>query len=177
MKIIEALKEQKKIQNSITRNCTAITNYACKLSSEKPIFESDEIQKQEVLSLIQSNQDLTNRFLWLKRCIDHTNLTIKVEFDGIEYTITDLLNLKRSGINFLLSTHKALNDSQALRRLSSMKYLVDKQVQVELLYDEKTKNNQLDRWQTLYDNIDARLEVINATTDLVELDTDLTKIK
>jgi hypothetical protein len=40
--------------------------------------------------------------------------------------------------------------------------------QVVLFYDEKDKIAGLDKWQDLYNNIDSRLEVINATTDLVD---------
>lgn len=171
MKIIEALKEQKRIQAKINRNATQITQYSCKLSNEKPFFDSDEAQTAETYQLIQSNIDLTNRYLWLKRCIDHTNLNSKHEIGGVSYSITDLLNMKRNGIAFILSTYNALTDSQVSRRLSSARSTDSnaKQVQIERLYDERGKNEALLKWQELLDNIDSKLEVINATTDLMEL--------
>lgn len=170
MKIIEALKEQKRIQTKINRNATQITQYSCKLSNEKPFFDSDEAQTAETYQLIQSNIDLTNRYLWLKRCIDHTNLNSKHEIGGVAYSITDLLNMKRNGIGFIITTYNALTDSQVSRRLSAARSTDSaKPVQIERLYDERNKNEALLKWQDLLDNIDSKLEVINATTDLIEL--------
>lgn len=170
MKIVEALKTQKRIEDRINRNNKQITQYSSKLNTEKSYFENEEIQKKEVESLIQSSHDLVNRYLWLKRCIDHTNLNTFIVIDGNKYCITDLLNMKRKTIEYILSSYKALNDNLAQNRLISMRQNADaKTIQIERLYDERFKNEKIAYWQDLYDNIDSRLEVINATTDLIEL--------
>lgn len=41
---------------------------------------------------------------------------------------------------------------------------------MEVLYDERTKRGKFRKWQNLADMIDSRLEVINATTDLIEME-------
>lgn len=167
MKIIEALKEIKKIQDKIGRNNKSIELYSSKLSNQKPHFESEEVQRQEIQSLIQSNMDLVTRFLELKRLVDQANLNTIVNINNKEYTILDLLNLKRTAISFILNTYRSLNDSNVR---NNMRYIKDDDIsQIDRLYDEKEKNEKLAEWQELYDQIDSRLEVVNATTDIPEV--------
>lgn len=169
MKIIEALKAQKRTADKIQANNTLITKYCSKLDIEKPYFESDEEQRREVQKLLQSNNDLIQYYLRLKRCIDYTNLKIIVEIDGDKYCITDLLNLKRYCIRNILNSYNSLNDKHALERLNALGRVQDtKTVTIDRFYDEKLKNENIRKWQELFDTIDSRLEVVNATTDLIE---------
>lgn len=171
MKIVEALKAQKKIADKVNRNNEKIELYCSKLSSEKPYFDSDTIQRQEVDQLIQSNVDLVKYYIWLRRCIDYTNTITKVEINGKQYTISELMNLKRLGIKLILSTYNSLNDSQTNRRLLSLGKVTDaKAVTIERFYDEKIKNDALAEWRDLYDSIDSKLEIVNAVTDLNEVE-------
>ena len=67
MKLVEALKIQKRISNRIAKNCELINKYASRLSTEKSYFESDDQQKAEIQQLLQSNKDLTERYLHIKK--------------------------------------------------------------------------------------------------------------
>ena len=98
MKLIEALKIQKRISSRIAKNCDLINKYSSRLSTEKSYFETDEEQKNEIEKLLQSNKDLVNRYLTIKKCIDYTNIVMSVDIDGKRYSIADLLNMKRNAI-------------------------------------------------------------------------------
>lgn len=167
MKLIEAMKQLKVIEKRMAKNVQQITKYASIPSNEKSPFGTEDQQKKEVRSLLQSNNDLTKEYLRLKNCIDRTNLNTTIQIDGISYTLVDLLTLKRKLANGMINTYEALNDSYSISKIRGI-YNQDKSVTTVYLYDEEDKNNNIRKWQDLADNIESRLEVINATTDLVE---------
>lgn len=164
MKLVEAMKELKLIEKKIDKNINSIQKYSSQPSNERPYFTSIEEQKKEIKSLIQANKDLMDNYLDLKQKIEKTNLTITVEMDGRKYTISELLVLKRRLAKLMIASYEAMNDKEAKH---SIMRLSDSQIKVERFYDEKEKNQGLAMWQDFYDNIDSRLEVINATTELV----------
>jgi hypothetical protein len=169
MKIIEAMKQLKVIEKRMAKNTAEITQYSSMLSTERPLFDSETEQKKEVASRIQANKDLMQEYLNLKFLIEYSNLHTFVEINGVKYSISALLVIKRTLAKKMLDTYSALNQSAAQGRLRSgmVSPTGDKQVQVLSMYDEKDKNRGLAEWQNLYDNIESRLEVINATSDLV----------
>ncbi|MCK5019064.1 MAG: hypothetical protein KAS32_18535 [Candidatus Peribacteraceae bacterium] len=168
MTIVEGLKELKLIEKRMQSNDEAITRYASMVSTERPYFKDEDEQKKEVSSLVQANTDLFNNYLAIKKRIEMTNLTVTVLMDGVDYTIGDLLAIKRRMGRFMLNTFNSLNDSAAASRVRSAPVVDGERAQVVRLYDEKTKNEALAKWQLLYDNISSRLEVVNATTNLVD---------
>jgi len=169
MKIIEALKKLKVIEKRMEKNRQQITQYASMISTERPIFDTEEKQRKEVSSLIQANIDLMKEYLDLKRKIEKTNINVKIEMGGVQYSLSDLLLIKRKMAKVMMSTYEALNTSTAQSRIRNVSVSSGERApQIVQLYDEKDKIAGLDKWQDLYHNIDSRLEVINATTDLVE---------
>ena len=168
MKIIEALKKLKVIEKRMEKNKSQITQYASMISTERPIFDTEEKQRKEVSSLIQANIDLMKEYLDLKGKIEKTNITVKVEMGGVQYSLSDLLLIKRKMAKAMLSTYEALNTTTGQSKMRHASISGERAPQVVQLYDEKDKIAGLDKWQDLYHNIDSRLEVINATTDLME---------
>ena len=169
MKIIEGLKQLKVIEKRMEKNRVQITQYASMVSTERPYFDTEEKQKKEVQSFIQSNIDLLHEYLKLKSRIERTNLGVNVEMGGIQYSIADLLIIKRKLAKMITSTYEALNTTAAQSRMRNLSVgSGDRAPVVVRLYDEKAKNTELDKWQDLYSNVDSRLEVINATTDLLD---------
>jgi hypothetical protein len=168
MKIVEALKKLRVIEKRMASNSEQISEYCSKVTTEMPRFPSVDEQKKEVKALIQSNQDLMTMYLQLKRAVEHTNLTIKVEIGGKKYSLADLLVIKRKMARSMINTFSSLNDHKAQQRMRFAPQFDDKKPQVELLYSEREKLDGLRKWQDLYDNIDSRLEVLNATLDLAE---------
>lgn len=169
MKIIEALKELKLIEKKMESNIRNINQYASAVSTERPFFGDEESQKKEVSSLVQSNEDLVTRYLELKRKIEMTNLLVTAEFEGKKYALSDLLTLQRRLGEYRMRTYNALNTNYADTRIKVAPPELDgKKAQVIRLYDERKKNESLASIMDLQSNISARLEVINATTDITE---------
>lgn len=169
MTVTEAMKRLRIIEKRMQANCVSISTYSSSVSTEKPLFETETIQKKEVAGLIQANGDLLNEYLYLKKRVEETNLRTTVEIGGVSYIISDLLVIKRKLAQTMVRTYRALNDEQGERRKSSTGIGPDgASPHVVRFYDEKVKNEGLRKWQDLLDNIESRLETINALTDLVE---------
>jgi hypothetical protein len=167
MKIVEGMKELKVILKRMDKNNKQITEYAALPDNERLHFGSKDNQSKEIKKLIQANIDLSKNYLVLKQQIEKTNLVTVVEIDGKPYTISEMLVLKRTLAKMLVQTYKSLNDSQARMRITQVRG--EKQPIVEKFYDETEKNAGERFWDDLYHTIDSRLEVINATTELLAL--------
>jgi len=169
--LVEGMKGLAVLEKRMAKNIEQVRNYACILSSERPAFGSEDEQKKEIGKLLQSNEDLMKEIITLKERIERTNLDTKVQFDGVEYSISALLLIKRKVAKIMLDTYSALNDKQANGRMSMSSRMGSapdgKPVHIVRLYDERKKNDMLAKWQAMYDNISSRLEVINATTKLL----------
>ncbi len=168
MKLIEAMKELKLVEKRMEKNREQITQYSSGLSNEKEIFGSEQKQIDEVKSLLQANVDLFNRYLYLKRSIERTNLETKVEFSVGTYSISELLAIKRRLQHSVINTFKALNTQSAEARMRTIKIPDNVEVKVVRYYREEEKNLLLKSWMEFFENIDGRLEVVNATTDLID---------
>lgn len=170
MKIIEGMKRLRVIEKRMEQQQDLITEYSSKLTTEMPRFHSKEDQAAEVASMIQSNGDLCAEYLRLKRSIEYTNLKVTVDMQGQTYTISDLLIIKRKMGIRMVKTYQALNDSRAQYRHKHTPRYEGESPKVEILYSEKEKLDNIRKWQDLIAMIDSRLEVINATTDLLEME-------
>lgn len=181
MKIIESLKELRVIEKRMASNIKSIGDYSSSSSTYKHIFGTEEKQRKEIASLIQANEDLMNRYIQLKRRIESTNLKVVVSIESDKYTISELLILKRKMASVMEDTYEALSDHKGERALmsdrNSSRDKEGKQAFLVRYYDEKHKNAGIRKWQDLYNTIDSRLEIINATTDLlIEEEVDQAKV-
>ena len=170
MKIIEGLKELKLIESRMKKNAEQIEKYSSVLDTERCHFENEAVQTREVEQLVQANKDLQERYLQLKISIEHTNLATKVQIEGQkkDYSIYELIIIKRKLGSLIKQTYEAMNRKQAdMRRIKSMTSQATP-VKVITLYDERKKNEALENHEKLMSNIDGRLEVVNAVTDLIE---------
>lgn len=172
MKIIEAMKEAKLIEKKIRKNNELITEYSSALDNEKLPFLTEEEQIKEVKKLVQSNIDLEERYISLKVAIDRTNLATKVSIEGAkrEYTIFELLVIKRKFGKTMIEKYTSMNGSKAEAKRMSYGRLSSegKAPSVIKFYDEREKNNNINDIENFLAKIDSRLEVVNAVTDIIE---------
>ena len=170
MKIVEAMKKLRVIEKRMKSNSDSITKYSSMLSTERPYFPTEDDQRDEIRSLVQSNTDLFTEYLGLKKRIEKTNIFVTVELGGKGYSLSDLLVIKRKLAVKMIETYSAMNDKEGHQRIRNARTpsSIEGNVNIVRFYVEDVKNKGLREWQDLYDNIDSRLEVINATTDLVE---------
>lgn len=167
IKLIEAMKELRLIEKKMERNRGYIERYSSVLNTEKPYFGTEAEQRKEVKSYIQANSDLFKRYLELKRAIEITNLKTVIKVEGYEGSISEILVIKRKLAKLMEATFASLNDRRAERMKAQTPMIDGAQPHIVRLYDEKEKNENIRYWQDLYSAIDARLEVVNATTDLI----------
>lgn len=168
MKVIEGMKELKLIEKKIADNATLIREYCGRLSNEMPRLGSDEEQKKKVAELIQSSEDLIQRYLKIKRDIEYTNIMTSVEHNGKKITISDLLVMKRKLIAISELTYRALDLTKVEDMVRKANSTRANDITVVKFFDENRKNEELSRLMDMKYNLDSRLEVVNAQTELME---------
>jgi len=169
MTITEGLKKLRLIEKRILKNCAEIEKYSSLLSNEKPIFDSESKQREEVAKLIQANKDLELEYCRLKARIDYTNLVTYVQIEGHNRTIHDWLLVLRKTGSLMIKTFNSLSTQEARRNQHRYTSSSDKTPTVIRLYNENEKRNGQREWEDLTAGkiIEGRLEVINATTQLL----------
>ena len=95
MKIIEALKRIKMLKKRMESNIQDIQKYSSGVSTERGYFESDEETTRVLQQLEQSTWDLWHEKIKLEQAIAITNIMTKIMVNGKEYTLHELLQLKR----------------------------------------------------------------------------------
>jgi hypothetical protein len=170
MMLVEGMKTLRVIEKKMGDNQADIQRYASQVSSERPYFETEDKQKSEVKKLVQSNTDLLKRYLALKQRIEYTNLVTIVEMNGENYSLSELLVIQRKLAAMMFATYSALNDNQGNARLRNTPAQQGVPApHVVRFYNEEEKREGARKWQDLMNNIITRLEVINATTPLLDL--------
>ena len=168
--IIQGMKTLGIIEDKMDKNTKDIQRYASQVSTERPLFETEDKQKKTIRELTQSNVDLTKRYLSLKTRVEYSNLMTTVEMGGQVYSISELLVIQRKLAVMMLGTYNALNDVEGQSRLRMMSQPQSGETpHVTRFYREEDKREQQQVWQDLIDNITSRLEVINATSPLLDL--------
>ena len=170
MMIIQGMKTLGIIEEKMQKNTSDIQRYASQVSTERPLFETEEKQKKTIRELTQSNVDLMKRYLSIKTRVEYSNLMTTVEMGGEIYSISELLVIQRKLAIMMLGTYNALNDTEGQSRMRHISQpQTGESVRVIRYYREEDKREQQDVWQDLIHNITSRLEVINATSPLLDL--------
>ena len=169
MTLIEAMKELKVIEKKMARNTDEISKYAAQQEIQKPIFETEKAQREEVEKRVQANEDLAFRYMDLKERIEKTNVATKLPFGSRMLSISALLVLRRKLGSAIVGTYRAMDDSHIRGVLRGHGISSGPEVKIVRFYDEKMKMEKLGEWHDLLEAIDGRLEVANATTELLEV--------
>ena len=172
MKLIEGMKKLKVLEKKLDRNAEQIQMYASAPSNEKPAFGNEKDQREQVQSLIQSSKDILAEYMNLYQRVSMTNLSTTVTIGTRTFKLIDLLVLRRGQAKRMGKTFSALNTAYADGRLAQMGRTVqpgEKPPVALRFYDETKKMEAMQDWMSLQDEIEQRLEVINATTQLVEV--------
>lgn len=174
MTITEGLKKLKLLEKRMMKNCEEISRYSSLLANEKPLFDTEQKQREEVQKLIQSNKDLEKEYCRIKAMVDYTNLMVVVKIDDETRSIHSWLTVLRKTGRALINTYASLTENEASSRQMRFR---DKETgmppTVIRLFDENEKRNGQRKWEDLTSGktIEGRLEVVNATTQLIEVPT------
>jgi hypothetical protein len=169
MKIIEALKQVKANRKKIQDLQLKVRNNCAILNTESSAYK--DLDKQ-VKGWLQSIQDLSRDTMELLVRIQKTNIvtpvTIELGGKAITRTISEWVYRRREFAQIEATTYRLLTD-RGLKEGTVTNSLGEKVDQkIIRLFDAEER----DRKVALFDEepmvIDARLEVVNAVTDLVE---------
>ncbi len=169
MTITEGLKKLRLLDKRMVKNCEEIEKYSSLLSNEKPIFDTEQVQRDEVAKLIQANTDLEAEYCRIKAMVDYTNLVTVVIIEDEKRSIHSWLTVLRKTGQRLIQTYKSLSTNEAKRNQLRYRDKDSLSPTTIRLYDENSKRTGQRKWEDLTagKTIEGRLEVVNATTELV----------
>jgi len=177
MVLIEALKEQKYILRKMEDLRKKITLHCADLDCMQPTYGTAENQRKEIAGWIQAHNDLAFQLTKLKKSILRTNLetrvTIKIGEQNIEHSISEWVIRKREVIDFQLLAYNALNDrglsQQSLRTIGGADEANKMRIaRVRFYFDASNRDEQIELLKKEKEDIDKTLEIVNATTMLME---------
>jgi len=171
MKLIEALKKIKDEQRKADDLREKVAKHSAHLSIETPVYKD---QPKQVAGWIQAHSDILKEILRLRIAIQRTNLetmvAIAVGAGGSDVTksIAEWIHRRRDLAGEECTMYQGLTD-RGLKE-GTMKQSTEQLVDVKIVrcYDPEQRDKMIDLYQSEPSVIDARLEVVNAVTDLIE---------
>lgn len=170
MKIVEALKKVKYNKEKIADLHTKIAANCANLSFETPAYGDKASFK--ITEWLQSCQDLTQDNVRLLVAIAKTNNTVNVAIDiggkSVTKTIAEWVWRRREYAAIDANTFAMLTDRKLKEGALQTSPGVMTEVKVVRHFDPEYRDARLAMYREEPHLIDAALEIVNATTDLVE---------
>ncbi len=171
MKIIEALKKIKDLKRKADDLKTKVEKYCADLDCDTPIYTD---QRRQITEWLQAHSDLMKEILHLRVSIQRTNLDtdVTVELGGkfVTKTIAEWVHRRRD---------LAKEEETIWRKLTEKNYQEEYKNRItvnapetvikrRLYFDAKERDVSIELYRSEPSTIDSTLEVVNATTDLIE---------
>lgn len=169
MKIIEAMKRVKSNKEKIADLQNKISLHCAHLSHETPMYKDTESQ---VKSWLQTCEDVVQENIKLLCAIQNTNLKTKVSIEingqSVTKTISEWVWRRREYAAIDMATFSKLND-RGLKE-GNFQTSTGGIMEVKLIrnFDQIKRDEKIAVYRQEPHQIDSTLEVINATTDLIE---------
>ena len=169
MKIIEALKQTKDLQRKAD-DLKALVKDHCAIT----IFESQKYpnQTKQVAEWIQAHSDILKEILRLRLAIQKTNLAINVtiELNGKQVikSIAGWIHRRRDLAAAELSMWSALTDRNIQEGIVKSPSGDPVEMKINRFYDSAERDKKRELYSSEPSIIDGKLEIVNATTDLIE---------
>jgi hypothetical protein len=171
MKLIEAMKKIKELQEKADDLRKKVGQYCADLDYETPLYPD---QRKQVSEWIQSHLDITKKILELRVAIQLTNLQtpVAIELGGktVTKTIAEWIHRRRDLAKQDLEMWSKLTDRN-LREgqiASSVPGGEAKTVKIRRYFDPLERDKNIELYRTEPGIIDRTLEVTNAITELIE---------
>ena len=169
MKIIEAMKQIKDLMRKAEDLRQRVHVSAADLDIENPKYEN---QKEKVAGWIQAHSDILKEILRLRYAIQKTNIStmVKVELGGVvvEKSIAEWIHRRRDLAKLDLDMWMRLSDRNLKDGQLTQSDGSKRDVKVRRYYNPEERDEKSSMYKSEPLMIDARLEVVNATTDLIE---------
>jgi len=179
VKLIQALKKCKDLQRKIDDLRDKIKLHCADMDIEEPVYGTVEQQSKQVKEWIQSIHDSLKEILRLRVSIQSTNLSTDVSIvleEGkkpVVHTIAEWIHRRRDlAANELMSwealTNRGLQPQNYYPKGDRGKPEDIQLSKVRRYFDPIERDEKVELFKTEPSIIDAKLEVVNAETDLIE---------
>lgn len=169
MKIIEALKEVKRLEEKIGDLSQKIHNHSADLDVETPVYPD---QRGKMNEWLQSVHDTLKEATRLRIAIQKTNLAVivPIELGGIkvEKSISEWIVRRRLYANVECNVWMKIGDKGLKEGAFKNTAGNDLVVKIRRYYDPIERDKKIDVYRSEPGIIDRTLEVINATTDIIQ---------
>lgn len=169
MKIIEAMKEIKRLEEKMNDLNVAVQTYCADLDVETAVYPD---QKKKVSEWLQSSHDTLKEAMRLRIAIQKTNLKtiVPIELGGkkVEHNIAEWIIRRRLYSKAEMTIWTKLSDKGLKEGKFKNTSGNDIDVKIRRYYDPVERDTKIEEYRSEPTIIDRTLEVINATTDIVE---------
>lgn len=170
MKIIQAMKKLKDFAVKAEDLRKKVAACAADLTIETPQYPD---QKRQVAEWMQSHHDVVKEALHLKLAIQRTNLAtpVSIEIGGkhVTQSIAAWIHRRRELAKLEMEMWQKLTDRNLKEQnLQTAPGGAVTEVRIRRYYDPAERDAKIELYRTEPSLIDATLEVVNATTDLIE---------
>ena len=169
MKLIEALKKEKDLLIKFEDLLKKIRDNSAHLSYETPVYLDT---KKQLFAWVQSAGDILKEIERIKVAILKTNLetyvTIKIGGNSITKSIAHWILRRRDLAAKEEKIWRSLTDRGLQDSMFKQSTGEKMEVKVVRYYDPKDRDEKILAYNEEPRLIDAKLEIINATTDLIE---------
>jgi len=173
--IVEGMRDIKRLMEKCGNLEEKISKHSADYDIEKPVYGTPDEQTAQVQEWVQSHTDSVHEICDLKRRLTKTNVETKVTItigdNAIERTITEWIARRTQLSSLHARAFACLNDRRLDKNLhlgASTPGAEDKVINIRRYYDPKARDKQLDALRDEPHLINQTLEVINATTQLVD---------
>ncbi len=169
MKIIEGLKGVKDLQRKADDLKAKIAKHSAISSIETETYPD---QKGKVAGWLQAHSDIIKEILRIRIAIQRTNLEVPVtiEINGKQVTkcIAEWIHRRRDLAENERKAWRALTDKNIQEGF--VKGPADSNIELKVVrfYDPSEKDHKVAMYDSEPSTIDAKLEIANAVTDLIE---------
>lgn len=169
VKVIEAMKQIKDLLRKADDLRTKVKMHSADMDFETPTYEN---QKDKVRGWVQAHSDIMKEILDLRFRIQKTNIatSVPIELGGVvvNKTIAEWIHRRRELANlecnmWMQLTDRNLRDGQMTQSDGSKR-----DVKIRRYYSPDERDEKMNMFKSEPLMIDARLEVINATVDLLD---------
>jgi hypothetical protein len=170
MKLIQAMKQLKELVVKAEDLRAKVGEHCADLTISTPSYPD---QKEQVERWIQSHSDVLKRIGELRIAIQRTNLAtlVTIELDGVQVTkpIAAWIHRRRDLANNEFAMWSKLTDRNLKEQnLQTTPGGAVTEVRIRRYFDPALRDKKRELFRTEPSIIDAHLEVVNATTDLME---------
>ncbi len=169
MKLIEGLKKIKDLQRKAEDIRTLIGTHSAYLSHETPKYAD---QRSKVGKWLQVHSDLLKEILKLRIAIQRTNLLtgVEIELEGktLTKTIAEWIHRRRDLSQLEHTSWKMLTDRNLREGIMKQSTGEERECKLVRCYEPRVRDEKLMQYSEEPSKIDAKLEVVNAVTDLEE---------